>query len=135
MFDVGWSEILVIVVVAVVVVGPKDLPRMLRTFGKAMGQVRRTANDFRRQFDEALREAEREAGLEETRQQLKAIARPVEEAKKSLGDSLRQASDSVKADALKPASSPAPQDDAAVPQPAEPAKTGALPPAHGSDAA
>ncbi len=71
MFDVGWSEILVIAAVAIVVVGPKDLPRMLRTFGKTMGQVRRTANDFKRQFDEALREAEREAGLEDAKKQIR----------------------------------------------------------------
>ena len=70
MFDIGWSEILVIAVVAIVVVGPKELPRMLRTFGKTMGQVRRMSNDFKRQFDEALREAEREVGLEDTKKQL-----------------------------------------------------------------
>jgi sec-independent protein translocase protein TatB len=58
MFDIGWSEILMIAVVAIIVVGPKDLPRMLRTLGKTMGQLRRTANDFKRQFDDALKEAE-----------------------------------------------------------------------------
>ena len=75
MLDIGWSEILVIAAVAIIVVGPKELPRMLRAFGKTMGQVRRTANDFRRQFDEALREAEREADLEDTRKQLQAMSR------------------------------------------------------------
>jgi sec-independent protein translocase protein TatB len=58
MFDIGWSELLVIAVVAIVVVGPKDLPRMLRTFGNYAGKARKVANDFKRQFDEALREAE-----------------------------------------------------------------------------
>jgi len=58
MFDVGWPELLVIAVVMIVVVGPKDLPRMLRTFGKTMARVRSVAGDFRRQFDEALREAD-----------------------------------------------------------------------------
>jgi sec-independent protein translocase protein TatB len=58
MFDIGWSELLVIGVVLIVVVGPKDLPRMLRTFGKTMTQLRRMAGDFRKQFDEALTEAE-----------------------------------------------------------------------------
>ncbi len=57
MFDIGWSELLVIAVVAIIVVGPKDLPGMLRAFGRTMTQVRRTANDFKRQFNEALREA------------------------------------------------------------------------------
>ncbi|RCS24236.1 twin-arginine translocase subunit TatB [Phyllobacterium salinisoli] len=58
MLDIGWSEILVIAVVLIVVVGPKDLPKMLRAFGKASSRMRKTANEFRRQFDEALREAE-----------------------------------------------------------------------------
>ncbi len=75
MFDIGWTEILVIATIAIVVVGPKDLPRMLRAFGKTMGQVRRMSNEFRRQFDDALREAERSAGLEETRKDLQSIAK------------------------------------------------------------
>ncbi|MBO0662772.1 twin-arginine translocase subunit TatB [Jiella sp. CQZ9-1] len=58
MFDVGWSELLVIAVVLVVVVGPKDLPGMLRTFGRVTRQLRAMAGDFRRQFDDALKEAE-----------------------------------------------------------------------------
>jgi sec-independent protein translocase protein TatB len=84
MFDIGWSEILVIAVVAIIVVGPKELPRMLRTFGRTMGTVRRTANDFKRQFDEALREAEREVDLEDTRKSLKSIGNPIADIKKTL---------------------------------------------------
>ena len=58
MFDIGWSELLVIAVVAIVVIGPKDLPRVLRSVGKWTGQVKRMARDFQNQFNEALREAE-----------------------------------------------------------------------------
>ena len=58
MFDIGWSELMVVAVILVVVVGPKDLPRMLRTFGRTSKQLRSMAGDFRRQFDDALREAE-----------------------------------------------------------------------------
>lgn len=58
MFEVGWLELLVIAVVLIVVVGPKDLPGMLRTFGRVTTQLRRMAGDFRKQFDDALREAE-----------------------------------------------------------------------------
>ncbi|GAA0589681.1 Sec-independent protein translocase protein TatB [Paenochrobactrum glaciei] len=58
MLDIGWSEILVIAVVMIVVVGPKDLPKMLRAFGKATSRMRTTANEFKRQFDDALKEAE-----------------------------------------------------------------------------
>lgn len=58
MLEVGWSELLVIAIILIVVVGPKDLPAMMRTFGKMMGRVRTMANEFRGQFDEAMREAE-----------------------------------------------------------------------------
>lgn len=58
MLDIGWSELLVIAVVLIVVVGPKDLPPMLRTFGKMTTRLRRTAGEFRAQFDDALREAD-----------------------------------------------------------------------------
>jgi sec-independent protein translocase protein TatB len=137
MFDVGWSEILVIAAVAIVVAGPKDLPRMLRTFGKTMGQVRRTANDFKRQFDEALREAEREAGLEETKKQLSAATKPLTDVKKDLDATMRAAEKPVTAASPAPvaASSPEPEKTADHPHVAEPVKTGAPTPAHGSDAA
>jgi sec-independent protein translocase protein TatB len=58
MFDIGWSEFLVIAIVAIVVVGPKDLPRLLRSFGHYAKNLRRMANEFKQQFDEAMREAE-----------------------------------------------------------------------------
>ena len=58
--DFGWTELLMIAIVLVVVVGPKDLPKMLRTFGKTTSSLRRMAGDFRKQFDEALKEAELE---------------------------------------------------------------------------
>ncbi len=58
MFDIGWSELLVIAVVAIVVVGPKDLPRLMRGFGTYAGKLRRAASDFQRQFEDAMRESE-----------------------------------------------------------------------------
>lgn len=58
MLDVGWTEILVIAIVLILVVGPKDLPPMLRTFGRMVTKMRGMASDFRQQFDEALREAD-----------------------------------------------------------------------------
>lgn len=60
MLDIGWTELLVIAVVLIVVVGPKDLPPMIRAFGKMTKRLRQTAGEFRAQFDEALREAELE---------------------------------------------------------------------------
>ena len=58
MFDVGWSELVVIAVVALVVIGPKELPGVLRSIGYWMGKVRRMASEFQGQFQEAMREAE-----------------------------------------------------------------------------
>jgi sec-independent protein translocase protein TatB len=61
MFDIGWSELLVIVIVAIVVVGPKDLPKLMRTFGHYAGKFRRAASDFQRQFEAAMAESEMDA--------------------------------------------------------------------------
>ena len=58
MFDIGWTEMLVVAVVAILFVGPKELPGMLRTFGRTIKKVRMLAGDFQRQFDSALKDAE-----------------------------------------------------------------------------
>lgn len=58
MLDIGWPELLIVAVVLIIVVGPKDLPPMLRAFGRTTTKLRSMAADFRGQFDEALREAE-----------------------------------------------------------------------------
>jgi sec-independent protein translocase protein TatB len=58
MFDIGWSELLVVAVVAIVVIGPRDLPAAMRTLGRTLGAMRRMAADFRSQFDDAMRAAE-----------------------------------------------------------------------------
>ncbi|MCL6707948.1 Sec-independent protein translocase protein TatB [Pseudomonas sp. R2.Fl] len=101
MLDIGWSEMLVIAVVLIVVVGPKDLPPMLRAFGKMTTRLRRTAGEFRAQFDEALREAE----LEDVGKTISGVRRfnpgsVVREAMKPL----QEAGESVRAD-IKAASS------------------------------
>ena len=69
MFDIGWSELLVIAVVAIIVVGPKDLPRLMRTFGQYAGKLRRMAADFQSQFEDAMREAE----VEEVRTAMESV--------------------------------------------------------------
>lgn len=58
MFDIGWSELVVIAVVALIAIGPKELPGVLRTVGQWMSKVRRMAAEFQGQFNEAMREAE-----------------------------------------------------------------------------
>lgn len=58
MFDIGWGELVVIGVVALIAIGPKELPGVLRSLGQWMGKIRRMSAEFQSQFQEALREAE-----------------------------------------------------------------------------
>ncbi len=64
MFDVSWSELLILAIVALIFVGPKELPRLLNTLGRYAGVVRRHANEFRSYFEQAMREAELEVDEE-----------------------------------------------------------------------
>src|SRR6266849_4828184 len=58
MFDIAWGEFIVIAVVALIVIGPKELPAVLRAVGQWTAKIRRMAAEFQGQFQEALREAE-----------------------------------------------------------------------------
>jgi sec-independent protein translocase protein TatB len=58
MFDVAWSEIAVIGAVALIVIGPKDLPYVLLKVGKIVKKIRHLAQDFRHHIDDAIKEAE-----------------------------------------------------------------------------
>ena len=58
MFDIGWSELMVIAVVALIAIGPKELPGVLRMVGQWIGKARKMAGEFQGQFQEAMREAE-----------------------------------------------------------------------------
>ena len=58
MFDLSWSELLLIGVVALIFIGPKELPGVLRTLGQWMSKIRRMASEFQNQFHDAMREAE-----------------------------------------------------------------------------
>jgi len=97
MFDIGWTEILIIAVVAIIVVGPKDLPRMLRSLGRYAGQLRRTAGEFRAQFDDAIRDSE----LDELRSTLQDASdlNPINQIRDSITDSmapLKESADDIK---------------------------------------
>ena len=98
MFDIGWTELLVIAVVLIVVVGPKDLPPMLRAFGKMTQRARKVAGEFRAQFDEALREAE----LDDVRQTISDAQKlnPVNSLREAMNP-LRQMGNEIKADLQK----------------------------------
>jgi sec-independent protein translocase protein TatB len=69
MLDMSWGEIMVIGAVALIVIGPKDLPKALRTIGQVTGKLRRMAAEFQGQFNEAMREAE----LDEVKKQLQGV--------------------------------------------------------------
>ena len=58
MFDIGWGELVVIGIVALIVIGPKELPGVLRSLGQWMGKIKTMAGEFQGQFREAMREAE-----------------------------------------------------------------------------
>jgi len=71
MLDIGWSEMLLIAVVAIVVIGPKDLPKALRTVGQWMGRARRVAREFKDSVDDMVRESE----LDELRRETEQMSR------------------------------------------------------------
>ena len=74
MFDITSSKLLILAIVALIVVGPKDLPILLRTVGKYLGVIRRHAAEFRAQLDEALREAE----VEELKKEFASVGQEME---------------------------------------------------------
>ena len=80
-FGVGYTEMFLIAVVAVIVIGPKDLPRVLRAFGKSMAKMRSMAREFQGHLDSAIREA----GLEDVKKDLQSLKDigTIEPAKKS----------------------------------------------------
>jgi sec-independent protein translocase protein TatB len=102
MLDVGWTEILVIAIVLIIVVGPKDLPQMLRTFGRMVSKMRGMASDFRQQFDEALREAD----LDDVRKTIGEAQKlnPLNTIRDAVNP-LRQVGNDIKADLQKATSS------------------------------
>lgn len=73
MFDIGASELLLIVIVAIVVIGPKDMPLALRTAGRWMGKIRRVSGHFRSGIETMIREAELEEMERKWREQNEAI--------------------------------------------------------------
>jgi sec-independent protein translocase protein TatB len=94
MFDIGWSELVVIAVVALIAIGPKELPGVLRMVGQWMGKARKMAAEFQGQFQEAMREAEM-ADLKKSFDEVKEAAtgfaggNVMTSLQKDVGDALR----------------------------------------------
>ena len=82
MFDISWGKLVIIGVVALIVIGPKELPSVLRTLGQWMTKIRRMASEFQGQFQEAMREAE----LVELKKQAEDLKSSVSDLGSSVGD-------------------------------------------------
>ena len=111
MFDIGWDELLLIALVALVVIGPKDLPAVLRTLGKWTARARNLAGEFRSHVDDMMREAQ----VDEMKREFDTMTAPPE---------IKEIEDQLMAGNLPtpPAIVPAKSEDAptAVPPPAAP---------------
>lgn len=124
MLDIGWTELVVIAIVLIVVVGPKDLPPMLRAFGRMTSKLRGMASDFRQQFDEALREAD----LEDVRKTISdAQSLNPANALRDAMNPLRQIGNEIKSDLQKAASPDKPAVAASAEPPAATAETVSAP--------
>jgi sec-independent protein translocase protein TatB len=100
MFEIGWSEILVIGIVALIAIGPKELPGVLRTVGQWTAKLRRMATEFQNQFHEAMREAELadlKKQVDEMTTQAKSYANfdPVADVRRELESTQRQIETSI----------------------------------------
>lgn len=124
MFDLGWSELLIIGVAALIVVGPKDLPRMLRTLGRYAARAKGVARDFQRAMDDAARQADIDE-LKEVRKDLDAMRSDTYRMQREMSQSLL--------DGTGKAAKPAPETASATPPAPDPAAKSEPAPASGSD--
>ncbi len=132
-FGIGYTELVVIALVAIIVIGPKDLPRVLRGLGRMMNKARGMAREFQGHMDAAMKEA----GLDEVKRDLQSLKNPVSAVKDSVTSELKKQDDSFKQyfgtindtektsptpSATPPASTPAVADASATVTPPSPAK-------------
>jgi sec-independent protein translocase protein TatB len=123
MFDISWGELLLIGVVALVVIGPKELPTVLRTLGQWMAKLRRMATEFQNQFHEAMREAEvadLKKQVEDMTSQAQGYANfdPIGDVRRELESTQHQIEQAMTA--TPPAASPSSSDPTATPAIAPP---------------
>ena len=96
MFDLGWTELLVIGIVALIVVGPKDLPGMFRTVGNFVGKAKGMARDF----SKAMNDAADEAGVRDVSNTFKKASNPIGSAMDEVRKSAKEATDSFTQDTM-----------------------------------
>ena len=120
MFDIGWAELLVIGCIALIVVGPRDLPKLLRSFGQYVAQMRGMAREFQRSMEDAAREAD----ISQVKE-LRQAANELRSLKTMNLDSLGKTAAPRPAAAAQPAPGPVPAAQPAGPAPAAPPAEGA----------
>jgi len=132
MFDISWTEFLLIGIVALVVIGPKELPGVMRTIGQYTRKIRGMATDFQNQFQEAMREAE----MADLKKQVDDMASDIKsyDPLKSVRDDLETAGKDIEKSITagpetKLIEDKPNLDPAAVPEAPPPAAPAALPPA------
>jgi len=132
MLDMSWGEIMVIGAVALIVIGPKDLPKALRTVGQVTGKLRRMAAELQGQFNEAMREAE----LDEVKKQLQDVNDSVSSVGSTNFNPIQTIRDELKTSIEAPVPGPAAisSQDAADISPVETASTEVQEVANASDA-
>jgi sec-independent protein translocase protein TatB len=93
-FGLGYTEIFLVAVVAIIVIGPKDLPRVLRGFGKTMAKMRGMAREFQGQLDSAMKDA----GLDEVKKEFNNLKtmNPIESVKKDIVSDTKKQEDDFK---------------------------------------
>jgi sec-independent protein translocase protein TatB len=129
--DLSWSHMLLVLVVALVVVGPKDLPKLMHTMGRWAGKARAMADQFRKSFDEMARQSE----LDELRKELDELRtmRPLAETERSMAEALKPPDISVAPEAKPEAAEPSEvaivhEDTPQAVEPSEPIGEGHEPP-------
>lgn len=114
--DLSWSHMLLVLIVALVVVGPKDLPKLMRKMGQWTAKARGMADQFRRSFDEMARQSE----LDELRKELDELrnARPLADVDQKLNEAINKPVVTLDAEGIEPKPAlPAPASPAALPAP------------------
>jgi sec-independent protein translocase protein TatB len=93
-FGIGYTEIFLVAVVAIIVIGPKDLPRVLRAFGKTIAKMRGMAREFQGHLDSAMKEA----GLDDVKKEFNNLknVNPMEPVKKDLAAETKKQEDDFK---------------------------------------
>ncbi len=127
-FGFGYTEMFVVAVVAIIVIGPKDLPRVLRAFGKTVAKMRGMAREFQGHLDSAMKEA----GIDEVKKEfdnIKNSANIIEPVKKTVADDSKKQEDEFKKlfGEVPPADAPKPSAEASAAPPATPAAASPAP--------